>query len=65
MLKSDNSNVIERYSQLRRVIAYSNMVKNKSNEMIKSRKEPELRRVIFQNNLLNSVEYNIRRLYIH
>ena len=65
MTKSDNSNVIEQYKQLMKVINYSNMVKNKSKEMIKSKKEPELRRVIFQNNLLNSVEYNIRRLYIH
>ena len=57
--------LIERYTQLRRVIAYSNIVKNKSNEMLKTRKEIELRRVVCQNNLITSVENNIRTLYIH
>jgi hypothetical protein len=65
MTKSDEINVLDRYNHLRRVIAYSNMVKNKSIQMIKTRKEPELRKVIFQNNLLDSVESKIRQLYIH
>jgi hypothetical protein len=65
MTQTDEINVLERYNQLRRVIAYSNMVKNKSNQMIKTKKEPELRRVIFQNNLLDTVETKIRQLYIH
>ncbi len=65
MTKSDEINVLERYNNLRRVLAYSNMIKNKSNQMIKTRKEPELRRVIFQNNLLDTVETKIRQLYIH
>ncbi len=57
--------LIERYTQLREVIAYSNIVKNKSTEMLKTRKEIELRRVVCQNNLITSVENNIRTLYIH
>jgi hypothetical protein len=65
MTKSDEINVLERYNNLRRVLAYSNMIKNKSNQMIKTRKEPELRRIILQNNLLDTVETKIRQLYIH
>ncbi len=57
--------LIDRYTHLRQVIAYSNIVKNKSNEMLKTRKEIELRRVVCQNNLITSVENNIRTLYIH
>jgi hypothetical protein len=61
----EKGGLIERYTQLREVIAYSNIVKNKSNEMLKTRKEIELRRVVCQNNLITSVENNIRTLYIH
>jgi len=60
----EKENLIERYTQLRRVIAYSNIVKNKSKEMLNTRKELELRKIVCQNNLINSVENRIKKLYI-
>jgi hypothetical protein len=60
----ETRDIVESYTQLCKVIAYSKIVKNKSNQMLKTSKEPELRRIVFQNNLINSIENNVRKLYI-
>jgi hypothetical protein len=61
----DKQYLIEKYIELRKVLTYSNIVKNKSNQILKTRKEPELRKVIFQNNLIKTVDYKMRSLYIY
>lgn len=64
-VEMETRDIVENYKQLCKIIAYSKIVKNKSNQMLKMGKEPDLRVIVFQNNLITSIENNMKQLYIH